>query len=405
MESSCFKICMLYVYLGEFPWYFKFFLKSCKDNSNIDFIIFSDNSFSDYTVSDNIRFENITLADINILASSKLGFDVSVENAYKLCDFKPAFGVIFEDYIMNYNYWGVGDIDVILGNIREILTDNILNEYDVFFVRDDYPTGFFQLYKNTFYINNLFRKSHDYKKVFTTNKHYCFDECNFQFVNLYMGQSIFDTPAEIESLMHVIKQEQKENALRVLFNFLAVEGVPGHLTYTESNLSYKNKYIAILYHLISLKKCALFSYPQWDDIPNKYLIGKHSIYKTTFNGYVDYFIKEYIFHYVFKLSRIFRIQFGKFAKINIQINLDSLGLYRSGNIEYEVVFYNNNICLSVENRLIYQLYKCLGYKKLFVCKELNQFVFFEGEHSIKYMILQNIDGVEMRFTKKDRCLL
>jgi len=32
------------------------------------------------------------------MASRKLGFKVTINNPYKLCDFKPAYGLFFEEY-------------------------------------------------------------------------------------------------------------------------------------------------------------------------------------------------------------------------------------------------------------------------------------------------------------------
>ena len=38
------KIVFIIIYLGEFLWYFPYFLKSCAFNPDIDFKIFSDNN-------------------------------------------------------------------------------------------------------------------------------------------------------------------------------------------------------------------------------------------------------------------------------------------------------------------------------------------------------------------------
>lgn len=226
------SICLIYVYFGNFPWYFDFFIKSCENNKSVDFIIFTDNDTSKYKQINNVIFNFVTLNDINKAFSHKLGFDIHIKHAYKLCDFKPAYGYLFQEYISDYQFWGVGDLDVIFGNIRDALTHEVLESHDVLFVRDDYPTGFFMLYRNTEYTRTLFMKSKDYKKVFTSDKHYCFDECNFQHIKIMHGESIFDCPTEIDSIMHVIKREQSANGLKVLFDILAIEGIPG--THSES---------------------------------------------------------------------------------------------------------------------------------------------------------------------------
>ncbi|MFB0910347.1 MAG: hypothetical protein QMA99_05270, partial [Flavobacterium sp.] len=82
-------------------------------------------------------------------------------------------------------------------------------EYDVINTRHDYLTGSFMLFRNTGAINNLFTKSKDYIKVFTSDKHYCFDECNFKHAQIENEMNIFDIDCEIESMEHVIRKEME----------------------------------------------------------------------------------------------------------------------------------------------------------------------------------------------------
>ena len=200
------KILLITCYFGKFPWYFGLFLKSCRYNPTVDFIIFSDCVVPDH-LPENVEIVPFTLKEFNLLATEKLGFEVNIISAYKLCDFKPAYGVIFSEYTKTYNFWGMTDIDIVFGRIREFMTDDLLNAYDVISVRNDYPTGSFMLFKNSNKSNTLFMKSKDYKKVFMTNTHYCFDECNFRHRLLQEGEDIFAVDCEIESMHHVIKKE------------------------------------------------------------------------------------------------------------------------------------------------------------------------------------------------------
>ena len=67
------------------------------------------------------------------MAEKKLGFHVSLDQSYKLCDFKPAYGFLFEEYLQGYQFWGHCDIDTIMGNLSKLLTDELLNQYDKLF--------------------------------------------------------------------------------------------------------------------------------------------------------------------------------------------------------------------------------------------------------------------------------
>lgn len=161
------------------PWYFYFFIHSCKFNSEIDFIIFCDDHIK-YTLPSNVKVICKSLVDVEKMASDKLGFVVSIKFPYKLCDYKPAYGLIFEDYIVGYDFWGQSDIDIIYGNLHNFFKSELLNLIDYASVRHDYATGCFSLFRNTDLVNNLFKMSPDYKKVFTTKEYLAFEELNFK---------------------------------------------------------------------------------------------------------------------------------------------------------------------------------------------------------------------------------
>ncbi|MCB0743420.1 MAG: hypothetical protein KDC67_05915, partial [Ignavibacteriae bacterium] len=241
------SILLINCYFGKFPWYFNFFLKSCEYNPTVNFIIFSDNIVSN-SLPKNVKIIPFTLQKFNELATLRLNIPINIKKAYKICDFKPAYGIIFSDYSKNYDFWGITDIDIILGRVREFLSDDILSYYDVISVRNDYPTGSFMLFKNDYEINNLFKKSKDYRKVFKSDIHYCFDECNFKHNYLQAGGDIFRIECEIESMHHIIKKEEKLNNLKALFDFFIIEGLPGKLLWDKGMLTYKNEFEVLLYH-------------------------------------------------------------------------------------------------------------------------------------------------------------
>lgn len=114
------KIAIVICYYGSFPWYFPYFLHSCKFNPTIDFLIFTDISY-EREIPKNVYFINLSIEEVKTIASKKLGFRVNIDFPYKLCDFKPAYGYIFSDYIDGYQFWGQSDIDVIYGDMMNFL--------------------------------------------------------------------------------------------------------------------------------------------------------------------------------------------------------------------------------------------------------------------------------------------
>ena len=274
---KCGQVVFIVPYFGPFPWYFWYFLDSCKYNLDFDFLIITDND-EVREVSSNVKFIRLTLRQVRELGSAKLGIDLSLDHPYKLCDFKPAYGAIFSDYIIDYTFWGQSDVDVILGNLQNFLTDEVLHSYDYISVRHDYTSGCFSVFKNETTINDLFKRSKDYQKVFTSNKNYCYDQCNYVMDYLTAGGNIFDIQTEVDSYTHIIRRAQISGEIKPHFDFILIEGLTGDIKFNKGELIYKNTYQAILYHLFHLKK---LYHPRSAPIkiPESYRISKTRIYK------------------------------------------------------------------------------------------------------------------------------
>ena len=124
------SIALLTCWYGSYPWYFPYFIHSCIYNPTVDFYIITDNTETIPNKPDNVKIIYKTIDEFKKNASEKLGFQVCIDNAYKLCDFKPAYGFIFSEILKEYDFWGHGDIDMVYGNIREFMTEELLQNHD-----------------------------------------------------------------------------------------------------------------------------------------------------------------------------------------------------------------------------------------------------------------------------------
>lgn len=173
-----YKTVLIIPHFGEFKNYFNFFLKSCKNNKNIDFIFFTDNKkyLEQENIYMNIKFVQISFDEIKIRIQNLFDFEISLDKPYKICDYRPAFGLIFKDYLVDYHYWGHCDNDMILGDIDEFLGDLINSNKYQRILRH----GHLSIYKNDEFTNNLFKSKFkdivEYKKAFTTKNVIAFDE-------------------------------------------------------------------------------------------------------------------------------------------------------------------------------------------------------------------------------------
>ena len=174
------KIVVFVVYFGKLPNYFSLFLLSVKYNPTIDFIIITDNYNlkKDYSIPKNVSIKYYKFEDIQKKINDYFKIESKINRPYKLCDIKPMYGVIFGDLIKKYDFWGYCDIDLIFGNIRNFITNEILNNYDKIYI-----LGHFSLLRNTSNINKLFMfsdsnelKSGNYRDVLMNDKICGFDE-------------------------------------------------------------------------------------------------------------------------------------------------------------------------------------------------------------------------------------
>lgn len=161
-------------YFGKLPNYFPLFLKTCMYNKDYDWQIFT-NDRTNYNYPSNVIRHDMSFSQLQKLFQSKFDFKISLDVPYKLCDYKPSYGLVFAEYLKDYRFWGHCDLDTIIGNLDNFLTDEMLSSYDKIFC-----LGHMSLYRNISEITNLFKKAYKgrllYKQIFTVPTIEYFDE-------------------------------------------------------------------------------------------------------------------------------------------------------------------------------------------------------------------------------------
>lgn len=168
------KCAFVIPYFGKFNNYFQFFLNSCAINEDWDWLIFTDDK-REFNYPPNVYVHYTTFEEIKTLFENKLEFGIVLDTPHKLCDFKPTYGFMFEEYLKDYMSWGHCDNDLLWGKIDDFITDEMLKKYDKLFTQ-----GHCVIYKNTAENNKRFMLPLNnnllYKEVFTSPKGYAFDE-------------------------------------------------------------------------------------------------------------------------------------------------------------------------------------------------------------------------------------
>lgn len=175
------KVCFIIPYFGKLPNYFQLFLNSCKYNNKFNWLIFTDDN-KIYEFPDNVKKIDMTFEECKKIIQNKFDFEICLPTPKKLCDYKPAYGWIFSEYLSEYKFWGYCDLDVIFGDISSFISEQMLEEYDKL-----YNLGHLTIYRNTDEINTMFMKPlHNkeiYKEIYQTPNMCCFDEWPAKSIN------------------------------------------------------------------------------------------------------------------------------------------------------------------------------------------------------------------------------
>lgn len=210
------KVLYIIPYFGSFPKIFPIWLNSCKNNPTINWLIFTDDR-TKYRYPQNVKVIYTTFDSVRAKIQNIFSYKICLESPYKLCDYKVCYGEVFNEYIAGYDFWGFCDIDLIWGNIRSVLTDDVFDKYD----KIGYQ-GHSTLMRNTDYINSIFRKNIFKETIqdYLQSKDSCFTDEDFinrlfEYYNIpYYSEKTF---ANLSSLVynfklnHIEKYDLKKN--------------------------------------------------------------------------------------------------------------------------------------------------------------------------------------------------
>lgn len=202
------SILVIHPYFGRFPKMFPFWLESCKLNKTVDFLIVTNQEIQ--SDADNIIIKKSSLTQVKSQLESICGMNIWLEKPYKLCDFRPLFGKLFSEYTQKYDFWGYCDCDLVFGDIRHFLTEEVLNNHDYilgwghFHVQRTIDSKFDEVWRTA---RGLWRNI-GWKDVFASDQNEWFDELPYGVAGRYYGlypercwmgytdnHAIFESPA------------------------------------------------------------------------------------------------------------------------------------------------------------------------------------------------------------------
>lgn len=163
---------MIIPYFGKKPSYFDLWLLSARNNPEFMFLFYSD---CDLEIGDaeNVKVNCVSWEELVCRFKQKLGNDICLDKPYKLCDYKPTYGYVFNEDISDYDFWGFCDVDLLFGDLKKYITNEMLQKYDKLFYH-----GHFCLIRNNAKMNMLFKAQYD-KIIDWKYSLYTPDSCHF----------------------------------------------------------------------------------------------------------------------------------------------------------------------------------------------------------------------------------
>lgn len=168
------SIVIIFPFFGILPPQYKMWRESALQNSNIDFMFFTD---ANVEPAKNILVHKMQFEQFQHLAQKAFDFPIVLDRPYKLCEYKQAYGYILQDYIKGYDFWGFGDLDLVYGDIRSFITEEVLTHKFLL------GWGHLTLLHNDEETNKYFMEQVDgyqyYKDAFSTSIITFFDEYGY----------------------------------------------------------------------------------------------------------------------------------------------------------------------------------------------------------------------------------
>jgi hypothetical protein len=119
------KILLIADYFGPAPSWLSLFFASCGANPSIDWLLNTDCPRPEHLPS-NVTFRSMSFDDYCARVSKRLDIAYRPQAMQNIANLRPAYGVLYEREIDGYDHFGWCDWDIVWGNIRQFLSEDLL---------------------------------------------------------------------------------------------------------------------------------------------------------------------------------------------------------------------------------------------------------------------------------------
>lgn len=166
------KIALILPYFGKLDHLFPLWLQSCRYNHDIDWLIFT-NDRQQFNYPNNTKVYYIEFDELKNKIQSLYNFPIALSTPYRLCNFRPAYGNIFEEYLKGYDAWGFCDNDMIFGDLKEFFPQELSTKFKIG------KFGHLSIFPNDQDCKTAYKVGDAYKIAFSIPQPLFFDEETF----------------------------------------------------------------------------------------------------------------------------------------------------------------------------------------------------------------------------------
>jgi hypothetical protein len=171
------SLAIVVAFFGRAPLWLPAFLVSCRANRDVQWFIYTDVEPAT-TMPENVNWKYMNVGQLSARASDVLGAKIEIKLSFtkKIIDLKPSYGLVFADDLRSFDFWAHSDLDIVWGDVRHFVTEDILANYDIVSSRAGRTSGHFNLYRNTPAINRTFELIPDYPQAMANPEYLHLDE-------------------------------------------------------------------------------------------------------------------------------------------------------------------------------------------------------------------------------------
>ena len=206
------KALLILPYFGTYGPWFPLYLHSLARQNTLDLLLVSDLEPPELPA--NARRVPMTFDRLRELAADKLGMPVRLQRMRNICDLRPGYGRIFDEFTGGYDYWAFGDEDVLYGDMDGMLAPHLNGTNDLVVPGANGKSGHLTLVRNAPRTNELALRDPAYKDVLVSFEHWAYDETSWRW------------GGEISSFYKIVKEAEARGELTIKWGIHRIAGVP-----------------------------------------------------------------------------------------------------------------------------------------------------------------------------------